>query len=206
MSFTDESMELKNGVKTLHAATRQDLRTWLQRNGETEKSLWLIVYHKASATPSVYYDEIVEEALCFGWIDSKPNKRDHESFYLFLAKRKPKSNWSKLNRERVARLIREKRMTPAGMKMITLAKKTGTWNALDDVDNRKIPADLQKLFAKNTKAKNNFSAFAPSAQRGILEWILNAKKPETRQRRIEETVQLAEQNIKANFPQKPKEK
>lgn len=94
-------------------------------------------------------------------------------------------------------------MTPAGMSMVTLAKKTGTWDALNEVDELIIPTDLQKLFDKNERAFTNFSAFAPSAQRGILEWILNAKKPETRLRRITETVSLAEKNIKANFP-KPK--
>lgn len=193
-------MEMKNGIKTFHARDRAEWRDWLTKNHAKEKSLWLIVYHKNCGTPSVYYDEIVEEALCFGWIDSKPNKRDTESFYLFLAQRKPKSVWSKLNRERVARLIKEKRMTPAGMKMITLAKKQGTWLALKEIENGTIPSDLQQLFDQHKKAYQNFKAFAPSAQRGILQWIMSAKKPETRIKRITETVALAEKNIKANFP------
>lgn len=193
-------MEFKDGVITFHAKSRGELRKWFEKNHEKESQLWLIVYRKESTVPSVYYDEIVEEALCFGWIDSKPNKRDAESFYLYLAKRKLKSKWSKLNKQRVARLIKEKKMTPAGMSMVTVAKKTGTWEALNEVDARVIPADLQKLFDQNKTAFQNFSAFAPSAQRGILEWILNAKKPETRLKRITETVTLAEKNIKANFP------
>lgn len=193
-------MESKDSITTFHAKSQADLRKWFELNHEKERQLWLIVYRKESTVPSVYYDEIVEEALCFGWIDSKPNKRDSESFYLYLAKRKPASKWSKLNKQRVARLIKEKKMTPAGMRMVTLAKKTGTWEALNDVDNRVVPADLQKLFDKNKVAFRNFSAFPPSAQRGILEWILNAKRPETRLKRITETVSLAEKNIKANFP------
>lgn len=191
-------MEERNGVKAIEAASRQAWRRWLTRNHASEKSVWLIIYHKGSATKSVYYDEAVEEALCFGWIDSKPNKRDAESYYLFFAKRKSKSNWSKANRDRADRMIKAGLMTPAGQAMIDLAKKTGTWTALEDVQQNKIPADLQRLFNSNKKAYKNFQAFPPSSIRGILEWILNAKRPETREKRIRETVTLAEKNIRAN--------
>ncbi len=191
-------MELKNGIQAVSAKTRADWRQWLMQNHQREKSVWLIIYHKESPTPSVYYDEAVEEALCFGWVDSKPNKRDAESYYLFMAQRKADSKWSKLNRQRAEKMISEGLMAPAGLALITLAKQSGTWMALEDVQNSVVPPDLEKAFLKNKLAAKNFHAFPPSSKRIILEWILNAKKAETRQRRIEETVSLAAENIKAN--------
>ena len=118
----------------------------------------------------------MEEALCFGWIDSKPNKRDHESYLLFFAKRNPKSNWSRLNRERAERMLKQGRMTQAGLEMIETAKQDGTWTALEAVQDSVIPQDLDQAFQKNEAAWTNFSAFPPSSKRIILEWILNAKE------------------------------
>ena len=190
--------ELKNGIKAIQAKTRQEWRKWLEKNQHSAKSVWLIIYHKKSDKKTVYYEEAVEEAICFGWIDSIAHKRDAESKYQFFAQRKPKSNWSKANRQRAEKMIEEGLMKPGGQAMIDIAKKTGTWEALVDVQNAVIPADLQKLFNKNKTAFRNFQAFPPSSKRIILEWILNAKKIETRQQRIEQTVELAEKNIKAN--------
>lgn len=191
-------MEQLNDINTFHALNRQEWRNWLEKNHNKEKCIWLILFHKNSKTKSVRYDEAVEEALCFGWIDSKPNKRDNESYYHFFSQRKPKSNWSKSNKERVEKLINEGLMTPSGQEMIDLAKVTGTWEALEDVQNSVIPIDLQELFDKNELAYTNFQAFPPSSKRIILEWILNAKKTETRLQRIQQTVELAAKNIKAN--------
>jgi uncharacterized protein YdeI (YjbR/CyaY-like superfamily) len=191
-------METKNNISTLHAKTRNAWRKWLLKNSASEKSIWLVIYHKESSTPSIYYPEAVDEALCFGWIDSKPNKRDHESYYQFFSKRNPKSKWSKVNKEKAARLIKAGLMTKQGIAMIALAKQTGTWDALNPVDSLEVPSDLAKAFGKNKIAFNHWRAFPPSTQRGILEWILNAKRSETRAKRIEETVSLALQNIRAN--------
>ena len=182
----------------VYAEDRQAWRDWLQERHDKEKNAWLIIYHKKSKTPSVAYDEAVEEALCFGWVDSKPNKRDHESYLLFFAKRNPKSNWSRLNRERAERMLEQGRMTQAGLEMIETAKQNGTWTALEAVQDSVIPPDLDQAFQGNETAWKNFSAFPPSSKRIILEWILNAKRPQTRQKRIDETVELATQNIKAN--------
>jgi uncharacterized protein YdeI (YjbR/CyaY-like superfamily) len=190
--------EIKNGITAIAARNRKDWRKWLSKHYASEQAVWLIIYHKSSKTPSVYYDEAVEEALCFGWIDSKPNKRDGESYYQYFAVRKPKSKWSKANRERAERMIASGFMTPAGQTMIELAKKTGTWDALIEVQNAVIPDDLKKLFNKNKNALKNFEAFPPSSKRIILEWISNAKKPETRALRIQQTVEQAALNIKAN--------
>ncbi len=170
----------------------------MEKNHQSEKSVWLIIYNKKSTTSSCKYEEAVEEALCFGWIDSIAKKRDAESSYQYFSVRKPKSNWSKSNRDRVEKLTTLGLITERGQKMIDLAKQTGTWEALVDVQNLVIPEDLQLLLNKNKKALNYFLAFSPSSRRGILEWILNAKKAETRLKRIEETVKLAADNIKAN--------
>lgn len=187
-----------NNVPTFYAPSRATWREWLANNAESEKSVWLIMFRKESDVDSVYYDDAVEEALCFGWIDSKPNKRDDKSYYLFFSQRKLKSNWSKANRDRVERLEAQRLIMPAGQKMIDYAKANGQWTALVDVQNNVIPPDLQAAFDANPNAWGYFEKFAPSSKRGILEWILNAKTDATRLKRINETVTLAEQNIKAN--------
>jgi uncharacterized protein YdeI (YjbR/CyaY-like superfamily) len=185
-------------VTEFHAPTRKAWRQWLLKNHQQEESVWLIIYKKESATPSVNYDEAVEEALCFGWIDSKPAKRDAESFLQYFAKRKPKSNWSALNKKRVATLMAAGQLHASGLAMIELAKQTGTWTALDAVEALEYPADLKKAFSKNKTALKNFDAFPKSVKRGILEWIGNAKQEATRARRIEETVSKAAENERAN--------
>lgn len=199
-------MEIKDNVKTYHAPTRAKWRQWLEENHASEKSVWLIIYHKESTTPSIVYPEAVDEALCFGWVDSKPNKRDKESYYQYFSQRNPKSNRSRVNKEKVARLLEANLMAPSGLKMIEIAKQNGTWNALDDVENLIVPEDLQKAFDQNITAFDYWEKFPKSTKRGILEWIFNAKKPETRQKRIDETVRLAAENIRANQYRQPKKK
>ncbi|MGY0035991.1 YdeI/OmpD-associated family protein [Pedobacter sp. NJ-S-72] len=129
---------------------------------------------------------------------AKRNKRDEQSSYLFFKQRNPKSNWSKINRDRVAVLIQQGLMTEAGQVFIDLAKSSGTWELLADVQNNIIPDDMQKLFDQNEIAFNNFQSFSPSSKRIILEWIVKAKKAETREKRMVQTVELAARNIKAN--------
>jgi uncharacterized protein YdeI (YjbR/CyaY-like superfamily) len=192
------SMEKHKGFEAVIAKSRKAWRQWLAKNHKKEKFVWLIIFHKGCSTKSVYYPEAVEEALCFGWIDSKPNKRDEESFYLSFAKRSPKSKWSKINRERVEKLTEQGLITPAGQEMIDLAKASGTWEALTIIDNETMPEDLQKKFDRNKTAFKNFKAFPPSSRKIILHWISEAKRPETRKTRIDETVRLAKENIRAN--------
>ncbi|MEM7550990.1 MAG: YdeI/OmpD-associated family protein [Bacteroidota bacterium] len=144
------------------------------------------------------YDEAVDEALCFGWVDSKPNKRDYESYYQFFSPRNPKSNWSRVNKEKVERLLSENRMAPSGLKMVEKAKENGSWDALNDVENLIPPKEMEKLLKQNPKAENHWNAFPKSVKRGILEWIFNAKRQETKMKRIEETVRLAKDNKRAN--------
>jgi uncharacterized protein YdeI (YjbR/CyaY-like superfamily) len=190
-------MELHKGDMTLYAKSRKDWRNWLQKNQDKEKRIRLILYRKGSKTPSVSYEECIEEALCFGWIDSTANTRDAESYFILIAQRKPGSNWSKPNRIRAEKMINQGLMKPRGQAMIDLAKQTGTWTALEEIENSIIPEDLQKRFDKNQRAFRHFQAFSPSSQRIILEWIMKAKRPETRQKRVAETVAQAAKNIKA---------
>ena len=191
-----QSPETKNGHPTFYAPTIKEWRAWLAKNGKTEKSVWLIIYHKESKTPSVTYAESIEHSLCYGWIDSLANKRDSESFYLFFTPRKPKSNWSKVNKERIERMTREGYMNPAGQELIDLAKQDGSWDKFADAEAGIIPDDLQALFDKNPTAFQNFQAFTDSVKRLTLEWIITAKRPETRLTRIEKTVELAEKGLK----------
>jgi uncharacterized protein YdeI (YjbR/CyaY-like superfamily) len=152
----------------------------------------------------VYYDEAVDEALCFGWIDSKPNKRDEQSFYQFFSRRNPKSNWSQVNKLKVEKLTEQGLMMQAGLEAVAVAKENGTWTALDDVEQLNIPTDLQVELDNKPQAKMYFEAFPRSVKRGILEWILNAKQASTRAQRIQTTVNMAENNERAN-QYKPKQ-
>ncbi len=181
-------MELKNNVKTFYASSRQMWRDWLLENHKTEKSIWLIIYKKDSNIPTVFYPEAVDEALCFGWIDSSISKRDAESYYQFFAKRNPKSNWSKVNKEKINYLTAQNLMTEEGLKMVEIAQKTGTWNALDDVENLILPQDLKEAFEQNILAKENWEKKSRSYKRGILELLFNAKTETTRQKRIEKIM------------------
>lgn len=193
-------METKNGTEAITAPGNKEWRAWLAENGTKRESVFLIIYHKNSPVPSIGYKESIEHALCYGWIDSKAIKRDAESFYLTFTKRNPKSKWSIVNKERAARMTDAGLMRPEGQAMIDLAKKTGAWDALETAGNAVIPDDLQQAFDANRKAFENFVRFAPSSKRLILEWILNAKRPETREKRITQSVEMAARNERANHP------
>lgn len=187
----------------VYAATEQDWRDWLEEHHADRKSIWLIIYRKESSVSSVYYPEAVDQALCYGWVDSLPNKRDAHSYYQFFAPRKPKSNWSKVNKEKVARLTAAGLMAPAGLALVAEARHNGAWDALNAVEEGIIPDDLMVALQGVPAALGHFERFPRLARRGILEWILNAKRSETRARRVEETARLAGQNIRANqWPRK----
>jgi uncharacterized protein YdeI (YjbR/CyaY-like superfamily) len=187
--------EKVNGVRTFKPANRAEWRKWLSANHTSTEPVCLVIFHKKSISPNLSYGDAVEEALCFGWIDNKGIKRDEESMYLQFSPRKENSNWSKLNRERAEKMIQDGLMTGAGQVFIDVAKKSGKWDASLEAD--VIPPDLQKAFDKKKRAFQNFQSFAPSSRRLIIQWIIDAKKAETRQQRIEKTVALAVQNIKA---------
>ncbi len=181
------------------AANRAEWRAWLEQNHQTERGVWLIYFKKESGRTRVSYDDAVEEALCFGWIDSVVKKLDDDSYQQFYSPRKKTSNWSKLNKERVEKLVEQGLMREAGFKMIEIAKARGKWDALNEVEQLLVPDDLQALFDENPDAARHWDAFSRSSRRGILEWILNAKRPETRQQRITKTADMAARNLRAQF-------
>ncbi len=185
-------------ANSVHPRTRQEWRRWLEQNHGRPEGVWLVSFKKGTGKPRFDYEEAVEEALCFGWVDSKPNKLDDERSMLWFAPRKPGTGWSKINKERVERLIAAGLMRPAGLAKVQAAKRDGSWAALDAIEALEIPDDLARQLRANKAARLNFAAFPRSVKRAILEWIVSAKKPETRLRRIQETVNAAAENRRAN--------
>jgi uncharacterized protein YdeI (YjbR/CyaY-like superfamily) len=183
---------------SVHAETRAEWRAWLEEHHAQSRGVWLISFKKGTGKPHLSYDEMVEEALAFGWVDSKPDKLDAARTMLYFAPRKAGSGWSGPNKKRVERLLASGQMTAAGLAKVEAAKQDGSWSALDAVERLELPDDLITALEENGDARTNFEAFPRSVKRGILEWIASAKKPETRARRILETATLAARNERAN--------
>ena len=181
-----------------HPLNRAEWRAWLEANHARPQGVWMISYKQATGKPRVEYAESVEEALCFGWVDSKGNKLDDERSMLWFAPRKRGSGWARPNKERVERLIAAGLMAPAGLAKIDAAKADGAWTLLDSVENLEVPDDLAAALDRFSAARANFEAFPRSARRGILEWIVQAKTAATRAKRVEETARLAQENQRAN--------
>ncbi|GCE31806.1 hypothetical protein KDA_72900 [Dictyobacter alpinus] len=181
-----------------YAQDRHQWRRWLEEHHATSPGIWLIAYKQQTARPSVSYSDAVEEALCFGWVDSRPNVLDEERYIRLFSPRNPKSSWSRLNKQRVEKLIAQGLMAAAGFKAIEEAKRNGAWNSYDAIEDLTLPADLDNALRANPTAHQYFHAFSPSVKKSILWWIESAKRTETRKKRIEETTRLAAMNIKAN--------
>lgn len=164
------------------------LRAWLNTNHEQTAGVWLVTYKKADPDRYVPYPDIVDQCLCFGWVDSLPRAKDDLRSMLYISPRKPGSNWSRVNKEKVARLVNEGLMAPAGLAVVERAKEDGSWTALDDVENLVIPADLQTAFDAKPGAEDNWHAFPRSVKRGALEIVMNAKRAPTRAAKIETIV------------------
>lgn len=192
--------EIVDGTPAVRAKSLQEWRDWLEENGQHTPRIWLIIYKKGASEDSVRFRDAIEHALCFGWVDSKAIKRDRDSCYLMFSQRSPTSSWGRANRERAERLIRAGNMRPTGQKVIDEAKASGKWDEHADAQNLVVPDDLRVALEASKSALTHFSAFPPSSRRLILQWISSAKKPETRERRIARTVELAAQNIRANHP------
>lgn len=187
-----------NEEESIHPKTQMQLRQWLMKNHIRPTGLWLISYKQASGKARIAYSDIVDELLCFGWIDSKPNALDDERSKIWIAPRKSSSGWSKINKAKVERLIKEGKMHDAGISKMNQAIGNGSWNKLDQVESLAIPTELEQEFKKYKSAKANFDAFPNSVKKSILEWIGNAKKSETKIKRVSETAKLAESNVRAN--------
>jgi uncharacterized protein YdeI (YjbR/CyaY-like superfamily) len=190
---------MEKEIETISPKNRQEWREWLQENHDKKQSVWLIYYKRKSNIPTVIYSEAVDEALCFGWINSKAKPLDEEKFMQFFSRRKAKSVWSRINKEKIERLINEGLMTRAGYHIIEIAKQNGSWTILDEAEALTIPKDLDDAFQNRPNAKNYFSSLSRSDKRNILQWLVLAKRQETRQKRISEIAELAGQN------QKPKQ-
>ena len=183
-------------VDTYCPQSRTQWRQWLDENHLSRQSVWLVFYTKKSNIPSLSWSEAVDEALCFGWIDSTKKKINDVSFMQFFSKRKPKSNWSKINKEKVKQLIDCKKMTKQGYESIEIAKENGYWTILDEIEELIIPNDLEIAFEKHHGSKDYFLSLSKSTRKIILGWIVLVRKPETRQKRIAEVVQSAALNLK----------
>jgi uncharacterized protein YdeI (YjbR/CyaY-like superfamily) len=184
-------------IRQLYVTDIEQWRDWLSKNHSTKVGIWLIFYKKETSKPTIAYEAAVEEALCFGWIDSIIKKIDGEKYARKFTPRSDNSYWSTLNKKRAGKMIKEGRMTKIGLAKIETAKKTGLW----DKDHRPqisfdIPPEFDKALARNKKAKENFDKLAPTYRKHYIAWISIAKRPETKKRRISESISLLEQGKK----------
>jgi uncharacterized protein YdeI (YjbR/CyaY-like superfamily) len=187
-----------DGREIVEVADRVAWRAWLAGHHARPAGVWLAMPRKNSSFPAPSYDEAVEEALCYGWIDSTANTLDERVALLYFAPRKRGSAWARTNKERVERLERAGRIAPPGRAVIERAREDGSWSALDSVEALEVPDDLAEALAASPTAADYFDAFPPGAKKQILWWVVSAKRPETRAKRVAETVRLAEQNVRAN--------
>jgi uncharacterized protein YdeI (YjbR/CyaY-like superfamily) len=174
-----------------HAETVPEWRAWLAVNHLGSDGVWLVFWKASTGRPRIGYEEAVEEALAFGWVDSKNVSIDDERTMLWFTRRKANSPWSLTNKERIARLEASGRIADAGRGAVRAAKANGMWTLLDDAQNLIVPADLAEALAAAPGARQHWDGFSASARRSVLEWIVLARKPVTRQNRIAETARRA---------------
>lgn len=186
----------KEQVETFCPTSQTEWRKWLKKNHNSKQSVWLVCYKKKSNKPTIAWSDAVDEALCFGWIDSKRKPVDDEKFIQFFSKRKSNGTWSKVNKEKIKQLIDNGLMTKAGFEIIETAKQNGSWTILDDVEELKMPKDLAKEFKNKKDSHDFFLSLSKSVRKAILQWLVLAKRPETRQKRIAEIAELASQKLK----------
>jgi uncharacterized protein YdeI (YjbR/CyaY-like superfamily) len=195
------STVLRPHLPRVVVTSRAGWRDWLQREHATSIGVWAVTVKKGALAADEEYVSAVdlnEECLCFGWIDSKPARVDDRHTALLCTPRKPGSGWSKVNKDRLERLLALGQVAPAGLAAIEQAKRDGSWSRLDHVDQLAVPGDLAVALDRLPPAHSHFEAFPRSARRGILEWIASAKTPATRARRVDETARLAQENVRAN--------
>lgn len=167
-------------TETYCPKSRADWRQWLEKNHQSEQSVWLIQFKASTKVASLTWSEAVNEALCFGWIDSTRRPIDEERYMQYFSKRKPKSMWSRINKEKVDQLIQNNLMTKAGLASINTAKENGSWEFLDEIEALVIPEDLKAALAKYKGAVDYFNGLSKSAKKILLHWVISAKRPDTR--------------------------
>jgi len=190
-------MSTLSSLEQVYVADRAAWRRWLAENHATSPGIWLVFDKKSSRQDRLAYGDAVEEALCYGWIDSTVRTLDDARYVQLMAPRKPKSTWSRSNKVRVERLIAEGRMAAPGLASIERAKANGAWESLDAVEALEVPKDLTQALRALPGAAKNFAAFSPSARKGYLHWISQAKRPETRAHRVAHVAQFAASNQKS---------
>ena len=179
----------------VHAKTAAEWRRWLRGNHDRAPGVWLVAYKAATGRARLGYDESISEALCYGWIDSVNKPLDDERTALLFTPRKPGSGWSRTNKVRIARLLKEGLMEPAGVAKIAAAKRDGSWTLLDSVEALEMPDDLRKALGASGARK--FEALTPGRQKEHLRALVTAKRPETRAKRIAEIVRATRMSDEA---------
>lgn len=182
--------------ETFCPTSPQHWREWLQAHHADRPAVWLLFHKQKTGARALTWSQAVDEALCFGWIDSRARPVDDEKYLQFFSRRKPKSVWSRVNKTKIERLIAEGLMTAAGFASIETARQNGSWTILDEVEELLIPADLAQAFQARPLAASYFASLSRSDKRNILQWLVLAKRPETRQKRIAEIAELAAQQLK----------
>lgn len=188
--------QTNNEISSFCPKNQGEWRRWLKKHHQAETAVWLIYYKKTSPNHNLTWSEAVDEALCFGWIDSVKKTLDEERFIQFFSKRKPSSGWSKINKAKIEQLVKDDKMTPAGFACIEKAKQNGSWFLLDTVEAMIIPKDLLQAFKVYPGAKTYFTGLKKAEQKIMLHWVATAKRPETRAKRIDEIASLAAQQLK----------
>jgi len=190
-------MSALDDAQLVHADDRATWRAWLEANHATSSGAWLVTWRRRSGRLGLDYEAAIEEALCFGWVDSTAGRVDDDRGKLYFAPRKPRSGWAATNKARIERLLAEGRMAPAGITAIERAKANGSWEVLDSAERLVVPADLAAALDARPPAAANFAGFPPSARKQMLAWVALAMRPETRADRIRRVVDAAERNVRA---------
>ena len=190
---------MQNETAVFYPESLISWRRWLQKNHQSATSVWLVFHTKKSGRKTISWSDAVDVALCFGWIDSKKIKIDEETAHQFFCKRKPKSTWSKINKEKVTKLIEKGQMMEAGRMAVEMAKQNGSWTLLDAVEELVIPEDLENAFHLKPGAKDYFMSLSKSVKKAMLQWLVLAKQPDTRLKRVNEIAE------RASIGKKPKQ-
>jgi uncharacterized protein YdeI (YjbR/CyaY-like superfamily) len=187
-SASDHPDTWKFGFPVYHPADLAAWRAWLAANCDTARGVWVVSWRSSSGRDRIAYADLVEEALCFGWIDSTVNKLDDERGMQLMTPRKPKSGWTRLNRRRVEALEEQGRMTAAGRRAVEAAKANGWWTIYDAADDLVEPDDLAAALDATPAARAAWDAFPPSPRKQMLWWVISAGRPQTRASRITKVV------------------
>lgn len=189
----------EKGIKKFYPSNKSEWRAWLEKHHKTKDAVWLIMHKKGFASHNLTWEEAVDVALCFGWIDSTRKPIDNVKFKQYYTKRKGNSTWSIINKQKIATLIETGQMTEAGLRCVEIAKQNGSWTLMDAVEDLEIPAELELEFSKRPGSKEYFLSLSKSVRKSMLSWIVLAKKTETKQKRI---IEIADNAVQK---QKPKQ-